>query len=111
MRPDQLVTDPAVPATSYLDLFGNRCSRLVAPQGPLVLSSDAVVNDSGAPDVVAPAAVQTAVEDLPASTLIYLLGSRYCETELLSDIAWQQFASVPAGWTRAGYLRLCAPTH
>jgi len=98
--PELFVTDPAVSTTSYLDLFGNRCSRLVAPQGRFVLSSDAVVNDSGAPDVVAPSAVQAAVEDLPASTLIYLLGSRYCETELLSDIAWQRFASVPAGWAR-----------
>jgi len=101
VRPDRLVTDPAVPTTSYLDLFGNQCSRLVAPQGRFVLSSDAVLNDSGAPDTVAPSAVQTAVEDLPASTLIYLLGSRYCETELLSDIAWQLFAPVPAGWARA----------
>ena len=87
VRPDQLVTDPAVPTTSYLDHFGNRCSRLVAPPGRFVLSSDAVVHDSGALDIVAPSAVQTAVEDLPASTLIYLLGSRYCETDLLSDIA------------------------
>jgi len=94
------VTDPAVPTTSYLDLFGNQCSRLVAPQGRFALSSDAVLNDSGAADVVAPSAVQTAVEDLPALTLTYLLGSRYCETELLCDIAWQQSASVPAGWTR-----------
>ena len=100
VRPDRLVTDPAVPTTSYLDLFGNQCCRLVAPQGRFVLSSDAVVNDSGAPDVVAPSALQTAVEDLPASTLIYLLGSRYCETDLLCDMAWQQFASVPAGWAR-----------
>lgn len=100
VRPEQLVTDPAAATTSYLDLFGNRCSRLVAPQGRFVLSSDAVVNDSGAADVVAPSAVQTAVEDLPAATLIYLLGSRYCETELLTDIAWQRFASVQPGWTR-----------
>jgi len=100
VRPDRLVSDPVVPTSSYLDLFGNRCSRLVAPQGRFVLSSDAVVNDSGAPDIVAPSAVQTAVEDLPEATLIYLLGSRYCETELLSDIAWQRFDSVPAGWSR-----------
>lgn len=100
VRPDRLVTDPAVPTSHYLDLFGNRCSRLMAPQGRFVVRSDAVVNDSGAPDVVVPSAVQNAVQDLPASTLIYLLGSRYCETELLSDIAWQRFASVPAGWPR-----------
>lgn len=100
LNPDRLVTDPAVPANSYVDLFGNRCSRLVAPAGRFVLSSDALVNDSGVPDVVAPSATQTAVEDLPSSTLIYLLGSRYCETEMLSDIAWHQFATVPAGWVR-----------
>ena len=99
-KPDRLVTVPPVPTTSYFDLFGNQCTRLVAPPGRFVLSSDAVVHDSGAPDVVAPSAVQTAVQDLPASTLVYLLGSRYCETELLSEIAWRQFASVPAGWAR-----------
>lgn len=100
VRPDELLTDPAVPATSYLDLFGNRCTRLVAPQGRFVLRSDAVVHDSGAPDIVAPSAAQVPVEDLPASALLYLMGSRYCETELLSDIAWQRFASVQPGWTR-----------
>jgi transglutaminase-like putative cysteine protease len=100
VRPDRLVTDPLVPMSTHLDLFGNRCSRLVAPQGRFVLSSDAVVNDSGVPDVVATSAVQAAVQDLPASTLVYLLGSRYCETELLSDVAWQLFAAVPAGWAR-----------
>lgn len=99
-RLDELETDPAVPTTRYLDVFGNRCSRLVAPQGRLVLSSNAVVNDSGVPDTVAPLAVQSTVEDLPDSTLIYLLGSRFCETELLSSIAWQRFGSVPAGWAR-----------
>jgi len=98
--PDRLVAEPAVPVTSYMDQFGNRCSRLVAPQGRLVLSSNAVVNDSGLTDLVAPLAVQSAVEDLPASTLVYLLGSRFCETELLSAIAWQRFAAVPAGWAR-----------
>lgn len=100
VRPDQLVTDPAVPTTSYIDLFGNRCSRLVATQGRFVLRSDALVNDSGTPDVVAPWTVETAVQDLPASALIFLLGSRYCETELLSETAWQLFASVPAGGAR-----------
>jgi len=100
VRADVLVADPAVRITSYLDLFGNRCCRLVAPQGRFVLRSDAVLNDSGAPDIVEPLAPQTAVEDLPASALVYLMSSRYCETELLGDIAWQTFAKVPAGWAR-----------
>ncbi len=42
--------------------------------------------------------MQTPVEQLPESVLIYLLGSRYCETDLLSEIAWQQFGAGPSGW-------------
>jgi transglutaminase-like putative cysteine protease len=100
VRPDHLVTIPSVPVTAYRDLFGNWCSRLVAPAGRFVLSTDALVNDSGAADVLAPWAMQTPVEMLPDSTLIYLLGSRYCETDRLSEIAWQCFGAGPTGWAR-----------
>jgi transglutaminase-like putative cysteine protease len=100
VRPDHLVAIPSVPVTSYRDLFGNWCSRLVAPAGRFVLSTDALVNDSGAADVAAPWATQTPVEMLPDSTLLYLLGSRYCETDRLSEIAWQRFGAGPTGWAR-----------
>ena len=100
VRPDHLVTSPAVPTTAYRDLFGNWCTRLVAPAGRFVLSTDAVVNDSGATDTVAPWAQQTPVEFLPESTLLYLLGSRYCETDLLTPVAWQHFGNGPTGWAR-----------
>ena len=93
VRPDLVVTSPAVPLVAYRDLFGNWCSRIV-------ISTDAVVNDGGLPDVVDPNAVQTPVEHLPEETLVYLLGSRYCETEQLSDIAWQRFGAGPTGWAR-----------
>ena len=99
-RPDHLVTTPAVPVSSYRDLFGNWCSRLVAPEGHFVLSSDAVVRDSGLVDAFWPQARQIPVEHLPESTLVYLLGSRYCETDLLSELAWQTFGAGPTGWAR-----------
>ena len=98
--PDHLRTVPSVPITAYRDLFGNWCSRLVAPAGQFVLGTDALVKDSGLPDIVEPSAVQTPVPQLPESTLVYLLGSRYCETDLLSDIAWQRFGAGPTGWAR-----------
>ena len=98
--PDYLVTQPAVPVTAYRDLFGNWCSRLVAPEGRFLLRTDAMVNDSGGVDIVAPGAMQVPVEQLPESTLVYLLGSRYCETDLLSDIAWNLFGNRPTGWAR-----------
>jgi transglutaminase-like putative cysteine protease len=98
--PDLLRTVPAVPISAYRDLFGNWCSRLVAPAGQFTISTDAFVNDSGQPDLVVQAAEQIAVPQLPESTLVYLLGSRYCETDQLSDIAWQRFGAGPTGWAR-----------
>ncbi len=98
--PDNLVTNPVVPVTAYRDSFGNWCSRIVAPKGQTLLTSSAVVNDSGQPDAVQPAATQHAVQDLPEETLMYLLGSRYCETDVLSSVAWQLFEKAPTGWAR-----------
>jgi transglutaminase-like putative cysteine protease len=100
LRPDLLLTHPAVPVTAYHDLFGNWCSRIVAPAGQFTLSTTALVRDSGAPDAFAPDARQVPVENLPASVLVYLLGSRYCETDQLSNIAWQLFGHGATGWAR-----------
>ena len=98
--PDHLRTDPSVPLAAYRDGFGNWCTRIVAPQGRIRLFADAVVRDSGQPDVVVPGALQHFVQDLPEETLVYLLGSRYCETDRLSESAWSLFGTAPLGWAR-----------
>jgi transglutaminase-like putative cysteine protease len=97
---DHLVTVPSLPVTGYRDSFGNWISRIVAPAGLIRLSSYAVVNDTGRPDPVCPDAVQHAVQALPEETLLFLLGSRYCETDRLSEIAWDLFDGTPLGWGR-----------
>jgi transglutaminase-like putative cysteine protease len=99
VTPDHLRTDPSVPIETYQDTFGNWCSRIVAPRGRIRIFSDALINDTGKPDVFARAA-QTHVEALPEDTLPYLLGSRYCETDKLSTIAWQLFSNAPTGGDR-----------
>lgn len=99
-HPDYLRTEPTVPITSYRDSFGNWCSRLVAPPGDFVLSTDGVVRDGGAPDPVDPDATEHAVQDLPSETLAFLLGSRYCETDRLSEEAWRLFGNSAPGWAR-----------
>jgi transglutaminase-like putative cysteine protease len=99
---DYLTTDPSVPITAYRDVFGNWCSRIVAPIGRIRLMSRAIIRDTGAPDVVATSAQQHAVEDLPEESLVYLMGSRYCETDRLADVAWQLFGQSPPGWARPG---------
>jgi transglutaminase-like putative cysteine protease len=98
--PDHLIISPSVPIRAYRDGFGNWCSRIVAPTGRTRLSANAIVNDTGEPDVVATEAHQHAVEDLPNETLVFLLGSRYCETDRLSEIAWSLFEKTPPGWGR-----------
>jgi transglutaminase-like putative cysteine protease len=97
---DHLLTDPAVPLSAYRDGFGNWCSRIVAPTGRIRIFADGIVRDSGLPDEVAPGARQHAVEDLPEETLVYLLGSRYCETDRLSEEAWRLFGHTQPGWAR-----------
>jgi transglutaminase-like putative cysteine protease len=98
--PDYLMTDPAVPVMGYRDSFGNWCTRIVAPEGRIRLSSSAVVRDSGAPDPVVATAVQHQVQDLPEETLLFLLASRYCETDRLSETAWDLFGHSATGWGR-----------
>jgi transglutaminase-like putative cysteine protease len=98
--PDHVMTDPGVPVHAYRDTFGNWCSRIVAPQGRIRISGTGVVNDSGRPDPVVPTAHQHPVQELPDDVLVFLLGSRYCETDHLSETAWRLFERSPMGWGR-----------
>jgi transglutaminase-like putative cysteine protease len=91
---------PDVPSRDYIDMFGNTCTRMVAPAGLIGMRNDFLISDSGLPDEVAPDARQLEVADLPDDVLIYLLGSRYCDTQKLSDVAWSLFGSVTPGWQR-----------
>ena len=100
VRPDHLCTEPAVPITMYRDGFGNWCSRIVAPAGRIRLTADALIRDRGIFEPIMLAALQHPVETLPEEVLVYLLGSRYCETDLFTDIAWKLFGHTPLGWLR-----------
>jgi transglutaminase-like putative cysteine protease len=100
LRPDKMTSSPAVPMAAYRDSFGNWCTRLTAPAGRFVLSSDAVVNDSGLVEPSALDAREHPIAELPDDALVFLLGSRYCETDRLSEIAWQKFSSTPPGFAR-----------
>ena len=98
--PDHLSISPSVPISAYRDSFGNWVSRIVAPAGLTRIATSAVVRDSGLADVLVPDAVQHLVQDLPEETLLFLMPSRYCETELLSEFAWANFENATSGWAR-----------
>ena len=91
---------PEIASRDYADMFGNTCTRIVAPPGLLEIRNRFLIADSGLPDEVAPQARQLEVRDLPDEVLIYLLGSRYCDTEKLSNLAWSLFGGITSGWQR-----------
>lgn len=97
---DNVRISPEVPINDYIDHFGNRISRIVAPPGQSVIWSDCIAEVDGAADPVVPDARQHPVEDLPAETLNFLTPSRYCESDELGETAWRRFGDIPAGWAR-----------
>jgi len=100
LEPDELQIEPKLDLASYIDGFGNRCVRFVAPPGPLRLSSSTLIRDSGLPDAVNWSAREPAVGDLPNEMLCYLLSSRYCEVDRFSTIAVELFGDIAPGWGR-----------
>jgi len=100
LRADTILTDPAVPVGMYRDGFGNWCTRMVAPAGRFRVAADGLIADNGLAEPAFPHACEHPVESLPDETLVYLLPSRYCETELLSPSAWQLFGAMMPGWNR-----------
>jgi transglutaminase-like putative cysteine protease len=99
-EPDRVQLDPPVELEEYDDLFGNRSTRFVAPPGIVRLHNSTLIEDPGTLDAVNPAATEVPVEDLPPDTLRYLMGSRFCEVDLLSAAAADLFGHTPRGWAR-----------
>ncbi|MCS4245032.1 transglutaminase-like putative cysteine protease [Rhizobium sp. BIGb0125] len=95
-----LTFDRPVEAWGYLDIFGNVCSRISAPPGLTTISTKFDIYDSGLPDPVPENAFQHDIKDLPDDVLVFLLGSRYCDTDRLADFAWETFSGTPLGWQR-----------
>ena len=100
LAPEQLVTNPFTPYRTYIDSFGNRCTRIMLPAGTTTLSNLFRIRDSGVQESLPWGATQSAVEDLPEQVIVYLLGSRYCDTDRLATTAWGLFGQTQPGWPR-----------
>jgi transglutaminase-like putative cysteine protease len=98
--PEMIQSTPAIPISTFTDHYGNRCGRIMAPAGPLRLWHEATVRDSGLPDPVSLDAGQLDVHSMPPEVVQFLFASRYCETDILSDIAWGLFGETQPGWSR-----------
>jgi transglutaminase-like putative cysteine protease len=100
LEPDEMTVDPDVPVEQYIDGFGNRVARFLAPEGPLRLTGSTLINDAGLVDPSHPEAKEHPVEDLPHEVLQFLLNSRYCEVDRLSAPAMELFGWMDPGWSR-----------
>jgi len=99
-EPDELKVSSATNIEYYLDSFGNKCCRFLACPGELRLTNSTSIRDTGEADPVATWAGEMPVEDLPNQVLRYLLNSRYCEVDRMSNIAAQLFGGIAPGWNR-----------
>jgi transglutaminase-like putative cysteine protease len=100
IRESPFLTRPDVPVSQYRDHFGNICRRMVAPAGQFSLALEGTIADSGESDFVDLSLPEVPIAQLPDDVLVYLLGSRYCETDQLSELAWKQFGTLKPGWSR-----------
>jgi transglutaminase-like putative cysteine protease len=78
--------EPNVSVIEYVDIYGNLCQRLIAPSGLLRVETSAVVETADQIDVQ-PGAAFSLIQDLPDYTIQFLLPSRYCQSDLLADLA------------------------
>ena len=97
---DFIRTDPVVPLQNYRDVFGNICTRLVAPPGSFRVTADGLFEDAGMPEAEFPNARETPISALPHEALMYTLPSRYCESDVLASDALLLFGHLAPGWSR-----------
>lgn len=88
---------PYVPAVEYTDIFGNLCQRLVSPQGEFSIETTSEVMTTNDIDRE-PGAYFVEVQNLPESVLLYLLPSRYCESDRFGDLAREIVADATLGY-------------
>jgi len=100
LEPDRVQVEPYAPVEEFTDAFGNRCGRVVVSSGKLRLWNTTLIEDGGAPDAVHQYAGQQPIEALPTEVLPFLLASRYCEVDQLTNVAWSLFGQTPLGWPR-----------
>jgi len=99
-RPESIVVEPPIAVDSFVDWFGNRAARILAPAGLLRIRYDNVIADSGRHDVPIAGLRLTPVHEMPAECWRYLFASRYCEVDRMVHVAWDLFGKTPESWER-----------
>ena len=96
LTPDRINSDPPLAMRSYVDLFGNRVTRVEVSAGLVTFSHRFVIHDSGEPDERPPEVRTTPIADLPDDVLLFLISSRYCDSDKLADFTGRSSETCPA---------------
>ncbi len=99
-QPERLAVEPDTPVEDFVDWFGNRAGRLIAPAGTLRLRYDNVASDSGTREPGIEGLPLVPVSELPPECWRFLLASRYCEVDRMTAVAWDLFGKTPQTWER-----------
>lgn len=96
---ESLVITPPVPVHVYADpTQGHRFTRLQAQTGPLDVRYRATVSRTPQPDD--PLAAEWPIASLPDDVLHNLMPTRYCESDLLGQVAQTMFGGLQPGYGR-----------
>lgn len=96
--------EPAVPVVEYADSYGNLCQRLVAPQGAFRVRTCACVETADEIDVQ-PGAPFIPVEHLPDGVLQFVLPSRYCQSDMVGNLALTIVGDAAPGYDQVEAIR------
>ena len=99
VREENLVTTPTPFSELWTDTFGNPQRRLLAPAGPFRYDFKATIETEPNREIPDDAA-EHPPKDIPADAMVYTLPSRYCQSDLLSRVALDEFGGLPPGGRR-----------
>jgi transglutaminase-like putative cysteine protease len=99
VRHERLVTTPTLSCLLRHDLYGNAQRAIIAAPGSFTFEFTATIETAPNAAVWA-AAVEHPPQEIPPETMIYTLPSRYCQADLLAEMAEREFGALQPGGGR-----------
>lgn len=105
--------EPSVHFTEFTDCYGNSCQRAILPAGTVVITSNVEVDVLETPPLPDPLPPFVSIEELPDDAMLYILPSRYCQSDLpeIHELALQIVGSLTPGYEQVESIRAWVHQH
>ena len=107
---ENYLLNPPISFSEYQDVYGNLCQRMIAPLGKLTIKTSSIVETQHHVEVNFKAGF-VPVENLPNEAIIYMLPSRYCESDKLFSLAFEITRNLPLGYAQVDAIRQWVKTY